>query len=369
MTTLSVDNTFSNEGLEQVKSSKFIDVNSDVTFAAIQAATNLCNETTLTRSVKTPISLLQEIAIKCSCQPIYENVSIQEQVHEPLFIFKVTVGDISAIAEGTSKKRAKHAAALSILNEIKVKSTGKNDSLAKKIETLINSINEANIEDNLDEIVTNTDSGKEICISDSEKNNPVGHLLELTQKFSLRPPIFEYEQKEELCHEKKFSCCTKFEEFEEIGYGSSKKIAKRHAARQLLFKLKSNPSFQAMEVKNLNNESLASNLPTNKDKHKKSGANFINLLKTSNNPTAVKILEICSEVILDNQVLMSLAKEENFKYDIFNLGTNKLGMNQILLRVKTNPFYVVSGLGVTIDEAVEKASFNFLSLIQKLCSR
>ena len=46
-----------------------------------------------------------------------------------------------------------------------------------------------------------------------------------------------------------------------------------------------------------------------------------------------------------------------------------LGMNQILLRVKTNPFYVVSGLGVTIDEAVEKASFNFLSLIQKLCSR
>ena len=137
MTTLSVDNTFSNEGLEQVKSSKFIDVNSDVTFAAIQAATNLCNETTLTRSVKTPISLLQEIAIKCSCQPIYENVSIQEQVHEPLFIFKVTVGDISAIAEGTSKKRAKHAAALSILNEIKVKSTGKNDSLAKKIETLM----------------------------------------------------------------------------------------------------------------------------------------------------------------------------------------------------------------------------------------
>ena len=46
-----------------------------------------------------------------------------------------------------------------------------------------------------------------------------------------------------------------------------------------------------------------------------------------------------------------------------------LGMNQILLRVKTNPFYVVSGLGVTIDEAVEKDSFNFLSLIQKLCSR
>ena len=83
-----------------------------------------------------------------------------------------------------------------------------------------------------------------------------------------------------------------------------------------------------MEVKNLNNESLASNLPTNKDKHKKSGANFINLLKTSNNPTAVKILEICSEVILDNQVLMSLAKEENFKYDIFNLGTNKLGSIQ-----------------------------------------
>ena len=116
---------------------KFIDINSQITCSAVQAATNICNESKITRSSKTPISLLQEIATKCSCQPLYESISTEGQKHDPMFIYKVTVGDITAVAKGTSKKAAKHSAALSILNEIRAKSIGQNDVLAQKIEYLL----------------------------------------------------------------------------------------------------------------------------------------------------------------------------------------------------------------------------------------
>jgi len=64
-------------------------------------------------------------------------VSTDGQAHEPLFIFKVTVGDVYAIAKGNSKKAAKHAAALSLLNEVRLKSIGVNDLLAQSIENLM----------------------------------------------------------------------------------------------------------------------------------------------------------------------------------------------------------------------------------------
>lgn len=98
-----------NDSLPDEKIVNLIDLNSHVIVSAIKAAINLCNETKITRSVKTPISILQEVATKCSCQPVYENISTEGQVHEPLFIYKVTVGDISAVGKGSNKK------ALSIL--------------------------------------------------------------------------------------------------------------------------------------------------------------------------------------------------------------------------------------------------------------
>ncbi len=115
---------------------KFIDINSQITCSAVQAATNLCNEAKITRSNKTPISLLQEVSTKCSCQPIYENIS-KEGCSQSEFEYKVTVGDMSAIARGTSKKAAKHAAALQIFSDLRSKSIGQNDVLAEKIEYLL----------------------------------------------------------------------------------------------------------------------------------------------------------------------------------------------------------------------------------------
>ncbi len=45
--------------------------------------------------------------------------------------------------------------------------------------------------------------------------NPVGTLLELTQKFSLRPPIFEFQEEEGESHNKNFICSATFGELKE----------------------------------------------------------------------------------------------------------------------------------------------------------
>lgn len=98
-------------------------------------------------------------------------------------------------------------------------------------------------------------------------------------------------------------------------------------------KLKSNPSFQAIELGNLKNEPFNSNIPASKDKHKKLGVNFFNLIKTSSKPTALKILEKRSDETLNEQVLKNFAEEENFNYNLFDLGTNKSG-NILKLHLK-----------------------------------
>ena len=118
-------------------SNKTIDYHSQLINLAIQAATNLCNEKKTTQSVKTPISLLQEIATKMTIQPVYVNISTEGQVHEPIFIYKLTMGDISVIAKGNSKKKAKHAAALEYIHELKNKSIGKNEKLTQSIDILM----------------------------------------------------------------------------------------------------------------------------------------------------------------------------------------------------------------------------------------
>ena len=122
---------------ELTAGSKTIDYHSQLINSAIQAATNLCNEKKNTQSVKTPISLLQEIATKMAIQPVYENISTEGQVHEPVFIYKLTMGDIAVVAKGNSKKKAKHAAALEYIHELKNKSIGKNEKLTESIDILM----------------------------------------------------------------------------------------------------------------------------------------------------------------------------------------------------------------------------------------
>ena len=54
----------------------------------------------------------------------------------------------------------------------------------------------------------------------------------------------------------------------------------------------------------------------------------------------------------------------NCFYFFFNLG-----FHQVLLQIMLTPATVVNGLGSSLEEAVDNACYNALSLIKLLCSR
>ena len=69
-----------------------------------------------TNSVKTPVSLLQELCVRRGLTPRYE------LVHTEMASFTVqpsTIGEFVATGCGQSKKKAKHSAAKSILDKLK----------------------------------------------------------------------------------------------------------------------------------------------------------------------------------------------------------------------------------------------------------
>lgn len=81
---------------------------------------------------KTPISLLQELCSKSLlAPPIYELVSAEGLTHAPTFAYRCHLtNEYVAVGSGSSKKRAKHAAALEVLKKCRDSNIGVNDRLA-----------------------------------------------------------------------------------------------------------------------------------------------------------------------------------------------------------------------------------------------
>ena len=67
---------------------------------------------------KTPVSLLQEIFIREGKPPSYELIYSEGVGESAIFRYSVSVGDITAVGEGKSKRRGKHAAALVMLKKL-----------------------------------------------------------------------------------------------------------------------------------------------------------------------------------------------------------------------------------------------------------
>lgn len=88
---------------------------------------------------KTPISLLQELCSKSLlAPPIYELVSADGLTHAPNFAYRCHLtNDFAAIGNGSSKKRAKHAAALAVLQKCRDANIGVNDRLAETLTNLM----------------------------------------------------------------------------------------------------------------------------------------------------------------------------------------------------------------------------------------
>lgn len=86
--------------------------------------------------LKTPISFLQEICFRIHATPSYSLCPSEAQcsANEPSFLYRVVVDDMIAFGKGSSKKRAKHKAAWSMIEQCYAKLKLVEDPLIKTIE-------------------------------------------------------------------------------------------------------------------------------------------------------------------------------------------------------------------------------------------
>ena len=196
--------------------------------------------------ISPPITLLQEICARNGLTPSYQLLSTEGSVHEPTFKFAVSVADVSAIASGQSKKKARHAAAREIIDKLRQKPNlnfeGINfDSLAPVEEQvpMVTSPNEDGVEaDGSNACPNNFQGSYSLAMSET---NPVGKLQEICMKMRVNPPDYDTADERGLAHERVFylTCSIASLSLQTLGQGRSKKLAKRQAAEKMLDKLES----------------------------------------------------------------------------------------------------------------------------------
>ncbi|XP_005098097.1 RISC-loading complex subunit tarbp2 [Aplysia californica] len=312
---------------------------------------------------KTPISFLQEYATKNAITPQYDLIANEGAVHEPTFIMRVSVGDRAvANGKGSSKKKAKHAAAQSALNILMGVSNGQEEAVKDEPNT----------------------PAAPAQSKDDEVGNPIGELQEFTQKKLLKPPIYEFVTEQGPPHAREFICNIKLGKFVDKGTGRSKKTAKRTAAARMLEQLRALTQDKESE-KQLDDSDEDEEIPLGFDS--KTSYSSLKQSKGNKNPvspqSALEIQRFYEKVMIAGgkqvrgqgqsltpptnycQMLQEIAEVQRFEVQYFDIKDDStLGMNQCLVQLSTVPVAVCQGTGPIMDEAHANAAHNALQYLR-----
>ncbi|KAK8392244.1 hypothetical protein O3P69_017677 [Scylla paramamosain] len=293
---------------------------------------------------KTPVSLLQELCMRRGISPKYDLLQIEGAVHEPTFVYRVTVGEFAANGSGQSKKKAKHAAAKAVLDIIIQggaagaggPSAGGAAGAAPELST---------------QIVSPYDDGI--------PGNPVGSLQELCMARRWPPPTYELTSEEGFPHERTFSIACTIGNTREIGTGKSKKLAKRQAAFKMSQRLKDQPVEQPpVTVLTDDDEEIAQKLAARYSGLKDTK---MSSLTTSDSRKTISLSSLSLNFV---QMLQDIAQEANFVVtyvDIEELSVS--GQHQCLVQLSTLPVAVCYGTGASVKEAQSAAAHNALEYL------
>jgi RISC-loading complex subunit TARBP2 len=324
-----------------------------------------------TMPTKTPISVLQEFCAQRGMTPTYDLIANEGAVHEPIFVYRVVVGEIVATGKGPSKKKAKHCAAQEALEKIReVVASAAGQDMSQFFAKACSKIE---IPDSADD--------------DNVPGNPVGGLQEFTQKKLLRPPIYEFisEQGEGPPHCREFVCIVNLGKLKETGIGKSKKTAKRAAAFNMLKKLESEAakleeqdnseecegtpavesSYLAMlkdgkKIQTLNNQTGKAVTQFFKNIKAKPGKALTTLHSSSLNAAGLNFIDILAQI----------ADEHTFEVTYVDLPELSVaGQHQCIVQLATMPVAVCHGLGQTKDAAHANAAHNALQYLKIMTKR
>ncbi|XP_056320726.1 interferon-inducible double-stranded RNA-dependent protein kinase activator A homolog [Danio aesculapii] len=273
---------------------------------------------------KTPIQLLHEYGIKISSAPQYELIHADGDAHQPSFMFNVTIGEVTCKGRGSTKKAAKHEAAEAALKLLK---------------------RDSQIIDQRDNNGLSPEAG--------EASNPVGILQELAMQRVWCLPEYVVFMETGPGHMKEFTIACRLEGLEETGSGSSKKLARRAAAENMISKLQS-----------LSGSSEITWSPPSRvyvESLRNSTGEKVSLLKRT--PLSLPNTDYI-------QMLLEISLELGFQVtyiDIDELTVN--GQYQCLVELSTRPVTVCHGSGVTSSNAHNAAAHNALQYIKMVASK
>ncbi|XP_062574436.1 RISC-loading complex subunit tarbp2-like [Saccostrea cucullata] len=309
---------------------------------------------------KTPISFLQEISTKRGITPQYDLLANEGAVHEPVFIMRVTVGDVIATGKGTSKKKAKHGAALAALQQILGLGEGQPTEQVPS--------------------EPGQPSGNMVDVDDA--GNPVGELQEFTQKKLIKPPVYEFGSEQGPPHNREFVCTVKLGKFTEKGTGRSKKTAKRAAASAMLVHIKNitqdgddNTKIEDSEEEDeipLNASELRASytalkegktkVPIPSPQQNKEIQQFYQKIKNNNKIKNSKLTAPASNYC---QMLQEISEVQRFEVSYMDIADiSSKGQRQCLVQLSTMPVAVCHGTGLTVDEAHAHAAHNALQYLK-----
>lgn len=185
-------------------------------------------------SVRTPISILQEFCAKRGLSPVFELVSNEGQVHDPVYVYQCTAGNTTAVAKGCSKKKAKHQASYLVLLQL----LGTNPTTPNEKTTLRDLQLAAAATLGIDYGCLLDGGEVDFAVrapAIDPKVNSVGELQEYCQKNMWPSPVYEFNEcLPSLTEGYKYHCTVKLWKWKCSGYGVSKKEAKRKAAADFL---------------------------------------------------------------------------------------------------------------------------------------
>ncbi|CAG9855151.1 unnamed protein product [Phyllotreta striolata] len=189
--------------------------------------------------LKSPISLVYEIALKRNLSVIFEVLSEKGPPHMKVFVTQCRVGTFIAEGEGNGKKISKKRAAEKMLEEL------------SKLPPLPNVVNISqlkrkrvpNKKKTRNLIKVNTDKTTEVA----EEINPISRLIQIQQANKEREPVYTVLEERGAPRRREFVIEASVNGHSCTGVGPNKKVAKRNAAEALLIELGYNSSANAKQ--------------------------------------------------------------------------------------------------------------------------
>jgi len=329
-----------------------------------------------------PVGALQERYQSRGILPFYRVVHFEGMSHNPVFTYQVTIGEMTAIGTGNSKKQAKHAAARAMIDKLDGRTPAATPILPPN----------TNLDTSGDGSVTTQSSQGSNNSSSGAPTNPIGKLQEYCVKFSLPLPIYDLQNTIGQPHQRNFEMMAKVGTVNSAGSGTSKKDAKRAAASALLAKLKSmgnelssisnvippangnaigDIEEELETAKNVNNMKVE----TLTQKHSKVLQDFYKKLQDSGKAKLLALHR--SSLNAPNfdfvRLLAELGQEQSFEITYVDIEERSAsGELQCLVQLSTMPVAVCYGTGQTQAAANNDAArhaLNYLKLMTKKSSQ